>query len=93
MAFKKPYFSLHEIALLSLCAALIVVLNTTFTLPLNIPGHTGIYWVVPVIIGVGIVKKPVPARSSVSSRVSSPRSSGSTPCISSISSSTSRWER
>ncbi|MFA6364670.1 ECF transporter S component [Methanoregula sp.] len=58
MAIKKPYFSLYEIALLSLCAALIVVLNTTFTLPLNIPGHTGIYWVVPVIIGVGIVKKP-----------------------------------
>lgn len=55
---KKPYFTLHEIALLSLCAALIVVLNTTFALPLNIPGHTGIYWVVPVIIGVGIVKKP-----------------------------------
>jgi ABC-type thiamin/hydroxymethylpyrimidine transport system permease subunit len=58
MAIKKPYFSLHEIALLSLCAALIVVLNTTFVLPLKIPGHTGIYWVVPVIIGVGIVRKP-----------------------------------
>lgn len=58
MAIRKPYFSLQDIALLSLCAALIVVLNTTFSLPLNIPGHTGIYWVVPVIIGVGIVKKP-----------------------------------
>lgn len=58
MALKRPYFSLHEIALLSLCAALVTVLNTTLSLPLNIPGHTGIYWVVPVIIGVGIVKKP-----------------------------------
>lgn len=58
MAVKKPYFSLHEVALLSLCAALIVVLNTVFTIPLSIPGHTGIFWVVPVIIGVGIVKKP-----------------------------------
>jgi ABC-type thiamin/hydroxymethylpyrimidine transport system permease subunit len=58
MAIKKPYFSLHEIALLSLCAALIVVLNTTLSIPFKIPGHTGIYWVVPVIIGVGIVKKP-----------------------------------
>jgi len=55
---KKPYFSLYEIALLSLCAALVFVMNTAFTLPLSIPGHTGIYWVVPVIIGVGIVKKP-----------------------------------
>jgi ABC-type thiamin/hydroxymethylpyrimidine transport system permease subunit len=58
MAIEKPYFSLYEIALLSLCAALIAALNSTLTLPLNIPGHTGIYWVVPVIIGVGIVKKP-----------------------------------
>lgn len=55
---KKPYFSLYEIALLSLCAALVFVMNTAFSLPLSIPGHTGIYWVVPVIIGVGIVKKP-----------------------------------
>jgi len=58
MPVKKPYFSLYEIALLSLCAALVFVMNTTFTLPLTLPGHTGIYWVVPVIIGVGIVKKP-----------------------------------
>ncbi|AGB01788.1 ECF transporter S component [Methanoregula formicica] len=58
MPVKRPYFSLHEVALLSLCATLIVVLNTAFTIPLKIPGHTGIYWVVPVIIGVGIVKKP-----------------------------------
>lgn len=58
MAAGKSYFSLHEIALLSLCAALVIVMNTTFSLPLKIPGHSGIYWVVPVIVGVGIVKKP-----------------------------------
>jgi ABC-type thiamin/hydroxymethylpyrimidine transport system permease subunit len=58
MAIKKPYFSLYEIALLSLCSALIVVLNTSLSIPFKIPGHSGIYWVVPVIIGVGIVKKP-----------------------------------
>ncbi|MCK9580315.1 MAG: ECF transporter S component [Methanoregula sp.] len=58
MAVIKPYFSLYEIALLSLCAALIVALNIALAIPLKIPGHTGIYWVVPVIIGVGIVKKP-----------------------------------
>ena len=46
MPVKKPYFSLYKIALLSLCAALVFVMNTTFTLPLTIPGHTGIYWVV-----------------------------------------------
>lgn len=58
MPAKKSYFSLNEIALLSLCAALVFVMNTAFSLPLTLPGHTGIYWVVPVIIGVGIVKKP-----------------------------------
>ncbi len=58
MAAEKTYFTLHEIALLSLCGALVVVLNTMLSLPLKVPGHSGIYWVVPVILGVGIVKKP-----------------------------------
>jgi hypothetical protein len=54
----RTYFSLYDVTLLSLCAALIVVLNTLLSIPLKVPGHSGIYWVVPVIIGVGIVRKP-----------------------------------
>jgi hypothetical protein len=57
MALKKHYFSLYEIALLSLCAALVVALKTLFNIPLHVPGSSGIFWVVPVIIGAGIVKK------------------------------------
>lgn len=58
MAVEKPYFTLHEIALMSLCGALIFALNMAFSIPLHIPGHKGIFWVVPIILGVGIVRKP-----------------------------------
>jgi hypothetical protein len=57
MALKRHYFSLYEIALLSLCAALVVTLKTIFSIPLHLPGNTGIFWVVPVILGAGIVGK------------------------------------
>lgn len=54
----KPYFTLNEIALLSLCGALIFVLKTAFKIPLHFPGHSGIFWVIPAIVAVAIVKKP-----------------------------------
>ena len=57
MAVKKHYFSLYEIALLSLCGALVVTLKTVFNIPLHLPGNSGIFWVVPVILGAGIVRK------------------------------------
>jgi ABC-type thiamin/hydroxymethylpyrimidine transport system permease subunit len=55
---KAPYFSLHEVALLSLCGALIFVLKTALKIPLHMPGHSGIFWVIPLIIGTAIVRKP-----------------------------------
>ncbi len=58
MAIKKHYFSLYEIALMSLCGALVVALKTVFNIPLHLPGNSGIFWVIPVIIGAGIVRKP-----------------------------------
>jgi ABC-type thiamin/hydroxymethylpyrimidine transport system permease subunit len=58
MAVAKHYFSLYEIALMSLCGALVVALKTVFNIPLHLPGNSGIFWVVPVIIGAGIIKKP-----------------------------------
>jgi hypothetical protein len=54
---RKAYFSLYEIAVLSLLGALVFILRTALRMPLRIPGHTGIFWVVPVILGVGIVRK------------------------------------
>jgi hypothetical protein len=58
MALEKHYFSLYEIALMSLCGALVVALKTVFSIPLHLPGNSGVFWVVPVIIGAGIVRKP-----------------------------------
>ncbi|WP_042696555.1 ECF transporter S component [Methanocorpusculum bavaricum] len=54
----KPYFQLHEIALLSLLGALIFVLRLVFKIPIHVPGSSGLVWVLPLIIGVGIVRKP-----------------------------------
>lgn len=58
MKAKKPYFTLHEIALMSLCGALIFVLKIALKIPLHLPGHSGIFWVIPLIIGVAVVRKP-----------------------------------
>lgn len=52
----KPYFQLHEIALLSLLGALIFVLRLVFKIPIHVPGSSGLVWVLPLIIGVGIMK-------------------------------------
>lgn len=52
------YFSLNEIALMSICGAMIFVMKIIFKIPVHIPGHSGIFWVIPLIVGVSIVKKP-----------------------------------
>lgn len=54
---KRFYFSLYEIVVLSLLGALTAVLQVALRLPLGIPGHTGIYLVIPLIIGVALVPK------------------------------------
>lgn len=54
---RKTYFSLYDTAVLSLMGALIFVLKTALKMPLHIPGHSGIFWVIPIVVGVGIVKK------------------------------------
>jgi len=56
---KRPsYFSLYEIALLSLFGALVFVLRTAIIVPIHVPGSSGIFWVLPLIVGTAIVRKP-----------------------------------
>ncbi len=56
---KRPsYFSLYEIALLSLFGALAFVIRMAIKIPLHIPGNSGILWVLPVIVGAALVRKP-----------------------------------
>ncbi|WP_440950363.1 ECF transporter S component [Methanosphaerula subterraneus] len=58
MSKMSSYFSLYEIALLSLLGAMVFVLNRLFEIPLHVPGSSGIWWVIPVIIGARVVRKP-----------------------------------
>jgi hypothetical protein len=55
---KPPYFSLYELSILSICGGLVFVLKTAFKIPLHVPGHSGIFWVIPVIFAVAVVRKP-----------------------------------
>ena len=58
MSSAEKYFTLNEIALMSLMGGLVFVMKTAFRMPLGIPGHTGIFLVIPVILGVAIIQKP-----------------------------------
>ncbi len=58
MTRKRPYFSLYEVALMSLCGALVFVLKVTLKIPFHLPGHSGIFWVIPLLVGIAVVRKP-----------------------------------
>lgn len=54
---KKKYFLVYEVSFLSLMAALVYVFKTYFRTPIQLPGHTAIFWVIPFIIGICLTKK------------------------------------
>jgi hypothetical protein len=54
---KERYFSTFELVLLALLAALVVVAKISLRLPLQLSGHSGIYWMAIILIGAGIVPK------------------------------------
>jgi ABC-type thiamin/hydroxymethylpyrimidine transport system permease subunit len=53
----ERYFSTFQLILLTLFAALIVVAKIALRLPLQLPGHSGIFWMAIVIVAAGIVPK------------------------------------
>ncbi|MCW4017957.1 MAG: cobalt ABC transporter permease [Candidatus Bathyarchaeota archaeon] len=53
----RKYFLLYEVCFLSLMAALVFVLKTFFKTPMRLPGHNAILWVIPFIVGIGLVRK------------------------------------
>lgn len=55
---RPPYFSLYEIALLSLFGALVFVLRAAIVVPIHTPGSSGVFWVLPLIVGTALVRKP-----------------------------------
>ena len=53
----ERYFSTFQLILLTLFAALIVVAKIALRLPLQLPGHSGIFWMAIVIVAAGVVPK------------------------------------
>jgi hypothetical protein len=53
----EKYFLVYEVSFLSLMAALVYVFKTYLRTPIQLPGHTAIFWVIPFIIGIGLTKK------------------------------------
>lgn len=55
---KERYFSTFQLILLALFAALIVVAKIALKTPLQLPGHTGLFWMAIVVVAAGVVPKP-----------------------------------
>ncbi len=54
---KERYFSTFQLILLALFGALIVVAKIALRLPLQLPGHSGIFWMAIVIVAAGVVPR------------------------------------
>jgi hypothetical protein len=54
---KKAYFSTFQLILLALFSALIVVAKIALRLPLQLSGHSGIFWMAILIVAAGVVPK------------------------------------
>jgi len=55
---KERYFSTFQLILLALFAALIVVAKIALRLPLQMPGHSGVFWMALVIVASRAVPRP-----------------------------------
>jgi hypothetical protein len=55
---KERYFSTFQLILLALFAALIVVAKIALRLPLQTPGHSGVFWMAILIVASRAVPKP-----------------------------------
>jgi hypothetical protein len=53
----KRYFSTFQLILLALFSGLVVVAKISLRLPLQMPGHSGIFWMAIVIVAAGVVPK------------------------------------
>jgi hypothetical protein len=54
---KSPYFTTFELVLLALFSALVVVAKIALRLPVQLPGHSGLFWMAIVIVAAGVVPK------------------------------------
>ena len=55
---KPRYFSTFQLILLALFSALVVVAKIALRTPLQLSGHSGIFWMAIVVVGAKVVPKP-----------------------------------
>ncbi len=55
---QERYLSTFQLFVLALFATLVVVAKIALRLPLQLPGHSGIFWMAIVIVAAGVVDKP-----------------------------------
>ncbi len=55
---RARYFSTFELILLALFSALVVASNIVLHLPLDLPGHSGVFWMAILVVARGLVRKP-----------------------------------
>ncbi len=55
---KERYFSTFQLILLTLFSALVVIAKIALRTPLQLPGHSGIFWMAIIIVGAKVVPKP-----------------------------------
>jgi hypothetical protein len=54
---KQSYFSTFQLLLLALFSALVVVAKIALRTPLQLSGHSGIFWMAIIIVGSKVVPK------------------------------------
>ncbi len=55
---KQPYFSTFQLILLAFFAGLIVIARIALKLPLQAPGHSGLFWMAIIVVASQVVPKP-----------------------------------
>lgn len=55
---KERYFSTFQLILLALFSALVVVSKIGLRMPLQMPGHSGIFWMAIIVVAARVVPKP-----------------------------------
>lgn len=55
---KQRYFSTFQLIMLVLFSALVVVAKIALRTPLQLSGHSGIFWMAIIVVGARVVPKP-----------------------------------
>ncbi len=54
---KRPYFSAFELVVLALFSSLVVVAKIALRFPIQVSGHSGLFWLAIVVVAAGVVPK------------------------------------